>query len=39
MATKTADVTERLHADIEQSPERYRALLLGLSCELSLWVV
>ncbi len=35
MATKTPDVTEQLHAGIEQPPERYRALLLRLSIELS----
>ncbi len=30
MAPQTSDVTERLHAEIEQTPERYRPLLLRL---------
>jgi hypothetical protein len=28
--TKTPDVTEQLHAEIEQTPKRYRPLLLRL---------
>ncbi len=38
MAPKTPDVTERLHAEIEQSPQRYRALLLRLGNERNQWV-
>ena len=30
MNTDTRDVTQRLHAEIEQTPERYRPLLLRL---------
>ncbi|MBK1621171.1 hypothetical protein CKO42_22680 [Lamprobacter modestohalophilus] len=30
MTQPTEDITERLHAEIEQTPARYRALLLRL---------
>ena len=30
MATKTQNITQELHSEIEQTPERYRALLLRL---------
>ncbi len=30
MTTEATDITERLHAEIERTPERYRPLLLRL---------
>ncbi len=30
MATNRKDITQQLHSEIEQTPERYRALLLRL---------
>lgn len=30
MSTKRSDITEQLHAEIEQTPARYRPLLLRL---------